>query len=629
MCGICGLSYSNNRLGDREVLQAMNEAIRHRGPDSDGFYVAEGVGLAMRRLAIIDVEGGNQPISNEDDSVWIVYNGEIYNYPEMRTELKKRGHRFKTQSDTECVVHFYEDEGEKCVGHFRGMFAFALWDTHNHRLFIARDRLGQKPIYYTIQNGELYFCSELNGLLKALPQRPEIDLEAIDLYLSLQYVPEPRTVYKDIYKLPAAHTLVWENGQLKINRYWDYSYQPKLTGDENDLAEELRTRLREAVKMRLISEVPLGAHLSGGIDSSVIVALMAELSKAPVKTFSVGFQEEEFSELPYARAVAQRYFTDHHEFTLTYGDIPATLEKIMAHFGEPFADASAIPLFHLSSLTRQYVTVALNGDGGDEDFAGYQRYWLDPIANTYLRAPQFVTRNLVPSIARRLPDNSTRPVGRSFVNGFKRLEQLPRLDGRASILRWGSYFAPWQRAQLWKEEHWKNFRAGNAESLLSESFDKAGGSFLDRTLYTDLHTYLPGDLLVKADRMTMAASLEGRSPFLDHEIVEWSARVPDSLKVRGRGGKYLLKKAFANYLPENVKSHGKQGFGIPLGAWFRGPLANWSRELLLGEESPLNDLFNSSALQNLIDEHLQARTDHGKRLYALTMLALWMQQNHP
>ena len=628
MCGICGLSYSNNRPGDREVLQKMNTAIMHRGPDSDGFHVADGIGLAMRRLAIIDVKGGDQPISNEDDSIWIVYNGEIYNYPEMRTELEKRGHHFKTQSDTECVIHFYEDEGEACVQHFRGMFAFALWDAPKHRLLLARDRLGKKPIYYTIQNNELYFCSELNGLLKALRHRPEIDLEAIDLYLSLQYVPEPRTVYKDIYKLPAAHTLVWENGQLKINRYWDYSYQPKWTGNEHDLADELRVRLREAVKMRLISEVPLGAHLSGGLDSSIVVALMAELSDAPVKTFSVGFQEEEFSELPYARAVAQKYSTDHHEFTLTYGDIPATLEKIIGHFGEPFADASAIPLYHLSLLTRQYVTVALNGDGGDEDFAGYQRYWLDPIANTYLQAPSFVTRNLVPSIANRLPDRSNRPVGQSLVNGLKRLEQLPRMDRRASILRWGSYFAPWQRQQLWKEEYWVNFRADNAESLLAESFDKAAGSFLDRTLYTDSHNYLPGDLLVKADRMTMAASLEGRSPFLDHEIVEWSTRLPDSLKVRGRSGKYLLKKAFANYLPENVKSHGKQGFGIPLAAWFRGPLVDWSRELLLGVESPLRDLFNQSTLQNLINEHTQARADHGKRLYALSMLALWMKGSY-
>jgi asparagine synthase (glutamine-hydrolysing) len=573
------------------------------------------------------VKGGEQPISNEDGSIQIVFNGECYNYPEMRLELERRGHRFSTKTDTECLVHFYEDEGDDCVKRLRGMFTFALWDTRKRRLLLGRDRLGKKPIYYTIQNGELYFCSELSGLLKALSHRPEIDLEAIDLYLSLQYIPEPRTVYKGVYKLPAAHLLVWENGEAEVSRYWDYSYQPKLTGNENDLAEELRTRLREAVRMRLISEVPLGAHLSGGIDSSIVVALMAELSDAPVKTFSAGFQEEEFSELPYARAVAQRYSTDHHEFTLAYGDLPATLEKIAYHFGEPFADASAVPLYHLSLLTRQYVTVALNGDGGDEDFAGYQRYWLDPLANLYLQAPRFLTRDLIPSIARRLPDRSTRPTGQSLINGLKRLEQLPRLDRRASILRWGSYFAPWQRKSLWKEEHWENFRSDNAESLLAGWFDRAEGSFLDRTLYTDLHTYLPGDLLVKADRMTMAASLEGRSPYLDHEIVEWTARLPDSLKVWGRGGKYLLKKAFADHLPENVRRHGKQGFGIPLAAWFRGPLAEWSRGLLLDTRGPLHGWFNESALQGLMDEHLQARADHGKRLFTLVMLGVWAGQS--
>ncbi len=623
MCGICGLSYANSQIGDREILQEMNAAIRHRGPDSDGFYTAEGAGLAIRRLAIIDVKGGDQPISNEDDSLWVVLNGEIYNYPQMRIELEKRGHHFKTKTDTECILHYYEDEGDACVQRFRGMFAFALWDTRRRRLLIARDRLGKKPIYYAIQYGELYFCSELNGLLKALPFRPEIDLEAIDLYLSLQYVPEPRTVYKGIFKLPAAHTLVWENGEAKVKRYWDYSYLPKLSGTEADLSEELRGRLREAVKMRLMSEVPLGAHLSGGIDSSIVVALMAELSSTPVKTFSVGFEEEEFSELPYARSVAQKYATDHQEFTLTYGDLPATLEKIGSHFGEPFADASAIPLYHLSFLTRQYVTVALNGDGGDEDFAGYQRYWLDPLANLYMKSPRLLTRSLIPSLVGRLPDASNRPVGQSLVNGLKRLEQLPRMDARASILRWGSYFAPWQRQALWKEELWNNFCADNAESSLVEQFNKTEGSFLDRTLYADVHTYLPGDLLVKADRMTMAASLEGRSPFLDHEIVEWSARLPDRLKVRGGGGKYLLKKAFAAYLPDSVRSHRKQGFGIPLAAWFRGPLADWSRELLLDSGSPLNQWFNRPAVEALIDEHSQRRADHGKRLYALSMLALW------
>jgi asparagine synthase (glutamine-hydrolysing) len=623
MCGICGISYSNNQIPERALLEKMSAAILHRGPDSDGFYTNNGIGLAMRRLAIIDVSGGDQPISNEDESVWIIFNGECYNYPDMRAELDRRGHKFKTKSDTECIVHFYEDEGDDCVKRLRGMFAFALWDKKKQRLLLVRDRLGKKPMYYTIQNGTLYYASELSAILAALPQKPATNLEAIDLYLSLQYIPDPYTAYEGINKLPPASMLVWENGQATIKKYWDYSYLPKHTASENELAEELRVRLKEAVKMRLLSERPLGAHLSGGFDSSIIVALMAELNSGPVKTFSVGFEEQNFSELPYARAVAQKYNTEHHEFTLTYGDIPSTLKKILYHFGEPFADASAIPLYHLSMLTREHVTVALNGDGGDEDFAGYQRYWLDPLANSLLHSPRFLTRGLIPSIARALPDSSDKPVGQSILNGIKRLAQLPDFDSRASILRWGSYFSPSQRAKLWKKEFGQRYKSTNAQDYLIRYYESAQGTLLDRTLYMDLHTYLPGDLLVKADRMTMAASLEGRSPFLDHEIVEWAARLPNQLKVRGRSGKYLLKKAFASVLPESVKNRGKQGFGIPVGAWFRGPLHDWAKELLLAGN--MQTWFEKSAMESLLNEHRAGREDHGKRLYALSMLALWME----
>lgn len=623
MCGICGISHSDDQIPEKSLLQKMTQAIVHRGPDSDGFYTSAGIGLGMRRLAIIDVAGGDQPIPNEDESLWLIFNGESHNFPDLYSDLIRRGHEFRTRTDSECILHLYEEYGDECVQYLRGQAAFALWDKKKQKLLLARDRMGKKPLYYTIQNNTIYFASELSALLAALPHKPETNLEAIDLYLSLQYIPDPLTAYQGVYKLPPAHRLIWQNGKTKLEKYWDYTYQPKHTASEAELIEELRALLKESVKMRLISEVPLGAHLSGGIDSSIIVALMAELSDAPVKTFSVGFEEEKFSELEHARTIAQKYSTDHHEFILKYGDIPSTLEKITCHFGEPFADASAIPLYHISKMTREHVTVVINGDGGDEDFAGYQRYWLDPLANQYLRAPQFLTRSLIPSIARAFPDNSNRPVGQSFVNGLKRLHQLPEIDSRASILRWGSYFSPNQRVQIWKPEF--KFNADNAQSLLAERFDSVEGSFLDKTLYTDLHTYLPGDLLVKTDRMAMAASIEARSPFLDYKVVEWSARVPDQFKVKGRSGKYLLKNAFAKELPESIKGRGKQGFGIPISAWFRGPLYDWTKELLVENESSLNQWFDKNAMNTLLEEHRSGRMDHGKRIYALTMLALWQK----
>jgi asparagine synthase (glutamine-hydrolysing) len=623
MCGICGIAHSDGRIGDRELLREMNAAMRHRGPDSEGVFSAPGIGLGIRRLAIIDVAGGDQPISNEDGSIWIVLNGEIYNYPQMRAELERRGHTFKTKTDTECILHYYEDEGDACVHRLRGMFAFALWDANKQRLLIARDRMGQKPVFYSIHGGTLYFCSELDGLLRALPTRPSVQLEAIDLYLSLQYIPEPWTVYEGVKKLEAANTLVWQDGNVVTTRYWDFDYLPKLDGREIELIGELRERLRAIVKMRLMSEVPLGAHLSGGLDSSIVVGLMAELSDQPVKTFSVGFEEEEFSELPYARTIADQYGTDHHEYVLRYDSLPETLQNIARHFGEPFADASAIPLFYLSRITRRTVTVALNGDGGDENFAGYQRYGLDPLADVYLRAPGWVTKRLIPSVTRPLRDDSNRPTGASLVNGLRRLEQVSQVDRRASILRWGSYFSDERKRRLWRSECWETLTPGSAEGLLVQAYERGSGSKLDRTLYADTHTYLPGDLLVKADRMTMAASLEGRSPFLDHEFVAWAARLPDSLKVRRGTGKYLLKKAFEKDLPKNVREHRKQGFGIPLAAWFRGPLAAWARQQLLGSGSPLKQWFDEQALEQLLAEHGRGLADHGKRLYALSMLGIW------
>lgn len=619
MCGICGVARKDQEPIDLALLKKMNNAIIHRGPDGDGYHFAPGLGLGMRRLAVIDLNTGDQPISNEDKTVWIVFNGEIFNFPKLREGLIARGHTFYTQTDTECIVHLYEEYGDDCVHQLRGQFAFALWDQPQERLLIVRDRLGQKPLFYTLQDDQLYFCSELSALRRVIQASPEVDLPAVDLYLSLQYIPEPNTPYKGVYKLPAAHKLVFERGKIEVTPYWQLHYEPKNPAAEDDLIAELRHILKEAVRMRMISDVPLGAHLSGGIDSSIVVALMAEASALPLKTFSVGFEEGGFSELPFARAVADRFSTDHQEFILTFGDIPATLEKILVHFGEPFGDPSAIPLYYLSKLTREHVTVALNGDGGDEAFAGYQRYWLDPWANRYNSLPGWITGTLIPGLIRLFPDREDRPAGGSMVNGLKRLKQLTEINSRASILRWGSYFSP-----QWKQRLWRNPPPDMAESFLVEKFQSAPAqTFCDRTLWTDINTYLPGDLLVKADRMTMAHSLEGRSPFLDHKLAEWAACLPESMKVRGFKGKYILRKAFVEELPPQVGERGKQGFGIPVGEWFRGPLAGWAQDVLLGDNPQIQRWFDSSVLLSILEEHRKGRVNHGKRIYALVMLGLW------
>jgi asparagine synthase (glutamine-hydrolysing) len=620
MCGICGIARADTAPVQKDLLERMNAGMVHRGPDGEGYHTAPGIGLAMRRLAIIDLNTGDQPITNEDRSLWIVFNGEIYNFPDLRKELEARGHRFQTRTDTECVLHLYEEHGAGCVQRLRGMFAFAIWDAKQQSLFIARDRLGKKPLHYTVQNGALYFASELPALLAALPQKPPVDMQAIDMYLSLQYVPEPLSAYQGIRKLPPAHTLRWKQGELGTERYWQLNYGPKHSGSVEDLEEELRQRVAEAVRIRLISDVPLGAHLSGGIDSSVVVAMMAEAGTRPVKTFTINYDEAAFSEVNYARSVAQRYGTDHHEFTLTFDDLPEAIGKVIAHIGEPFADPSALPSFFLSKLTREHVTVALNGDGGDESFAGYQRYWLDPWADRYARLPGFITRRLVPAIVERFPDRSDRPVGHSPINGLKRLEQVADTDRRASILRWGSYFAPSMKQELWKEPY-RGSDPRRAEQELIRLFDSAPArSSLDRTLYTDINSYLPGDLLVKADRMAMANSLEGRSPLLDHQLMEWAACLPEEYRVRGRKGKVLLRKAFRKHLPENVQGRGKQGFGVPVGAWLRGPLSTWA-EQLIGDQ--LAEWFEPAVIDRLFEEHRSGRRDHGKRLWALVALAVW------
>ncbi len=612
---------------DPELARAMTRVMTHRGPDSEGYHVQDGVALGMRRLAIIDLATGDQPITNEDGSIVLVMNGEIYNFRELRAELAGRGHVFSTQADTEVIVHLYEEHGDDCVQHLRGMFAFALWDTRRRRLLLARDRMGQKPLYYANHGGSLCFGSEIK-CLRQWPGLPaDIDMEAIHHYLTLQYIPDPLSAYKAIRKLPPAHRLVCENGQLRCERYWDIAYGPKHTTPDAELAAELRDRFTEAVKLRLISDVPLGAHLSGGIDSSLVVAAMARTSDAPVKTFSIGFEEESFSELSHARTVAERYGTEHHEFTVSYGDIPDMMAAIVRACDEPFADSSALPMYYLSELTRQHVTVAMNGDGGDELFAGYQRYLLDRYANLYARLPGWITGRAVPAVADRLPEPVNIPIERNVVAGLRRLQQVAETPACASLVRWGSYFSEPMKTALWKPEFLAGLQQSDSAQWLCEAFNRAeADSFLDRTLYTDSTNYLPGDLLVKADRMTMAHSLEGRSPFLDHELVNWAARLPCRLKLKGRSQKHILKTAFAEWLPASILHRPKQGFGIPVGAWFRGPLGGWISGLLSDPAGPLQGWFRAEALQRILDEHARGKQDHGKRLWTLAVLSEWLSR---
>jgi asparagine synthase (glutamine-hydrolysing) len=620
MCGIAGYTYHDTgRSADRQVLAAMNAAITHRGPDSDGFHFDGPAGIAMRRLAIIDVASGRQPISNEDGSIWIVFNGEIYNHPALRADLEKRGHIFKTHSDTECIVHAYEEYRDDCVRHLRGMFAFAIWDTPKRRLFIARDRLGKKPLYYAEHDGALIFGSELKCLLKYPGFPREMNPEAVHHYLTLQYVPDPLTGFRAAKKLPPAHTLVCENGRISTRRYWDIDFRTKESGD--DLRERVRAKIEEAVRIRLMSEVPLGAHLSGGIDSSVVVGLMAGMSSRPVKTFSIGFEEAAFNETDHARAVAEKFGTEHEEFIVAPSAMEV-LEPLVTHFDEPFADSAAIPLWYLSKLTRQHVTVALNGDGGDEAFAGYQRYYADAVANWYGMVPSFL-RNAADAVFAKLPVNGNKPVEKSPAAALRKLGQAASMGSGASVVRWGSYFSEAEKAALYTGDFAQAMEPSHA--AMERTYAAAlAGHRVDRTLYTDLHHYLPGALLVKADRVTMAHSLEARSPFLDHELMELAARLPVRWKVRGTTTKWILRDLFRDFLPERIAGRGKLGFSVPLARWFAGPNHDAVRDLL-GAGARCHSFLAAENISKLIEQNRSGRFDHGKKIWALLVLEKWLR----
>lgn len=621
MCGIAGaIAPGGGRHFD---LTSALDAQIHRGPDGEGIWADENCVLGQRRLAIIDLSDAAQgPLENEDGSVAVTFNGEIYNFQELRKELEGHGHRFKSQTDTEVIVHAYEQWGARCVERFRGMFAFAIWDQKARRMFLARDRVGKKPLFYTRVGESFFFASELQGLLafEGVQRRP--DLAALNAYLAWGYVPAPSSAFEGIYKLPPAHTLTVDLTDRalkeKVERYWSLDYEPKVDWSEEEAAERLRSALTEATGLRLISDVPVGAFLSGGIDSSIIVGLMAQLSSVPVQTFSIGFEEQGFDELPHARRIAERWGTDHHEH-IVKPNAAEVIPILARHYGEPFADSSAVPTYYVAKMTAQNVKVALNGDGGDESFAGYERYWGMSMAARFGWPPG---TGLIAASLRRMGSNSERGNLQRVVKFLDAARRPPP----ARYASWMSYLDLPARESLCTPEFLSHAEpSGN--SWISQLFNgNEGLDPVDAAMSVDARSYLPYDLLVKVDIAAMASSLEGRSPFLDHEVMELAARLPAAMKLKGRGGKHILQETFKELLPpENVKRR-KMGFGVPVGTWFRGPLKDLLLGSLLSEEALSRDYFRRGSLATYVNEHMEGRVDHGQRLWNLLMLEMWHRE---
>jgi len=619
MCGICGIiSTDPSEHFDSRIIQRMRDTLAHRGPDDKGAYLGPGIALGHRRLSIIDLRPeGRQPMANEDGRVQIVFNGEIYNFAEHRDWLIAKGHRFKSRTDTEVIIHLYEELGIDCLKRLRGMFAFAIWDERKRFLFLARDRLGKKPLFYHFDGKRLLFASEIKALLAYPSVTATADPQAIDYYLSLGYVPGPFSAFKGIQKLPPAHYLTFSQGRLEIKRYWQVHYLPKLELSENAACAQIVERLTEAVKLRLISDVPLGAFLSGGIDSSAIVALMAKLSNAPVKTFSIGFNEPEYDETEHARSVAQQFGTEHHQFTVE-PDAIDILETLVWHFDEPFADSSALPTYYLSKLTREHVTVALNGDAGDENFAGYPRY-LVTLLSQYLYSGSGPLRGVMGSTAaqgRKLfRDNS------KMARCLRLIERTLKSGPRLGYLRLMTH-RPGE--SMYSADFASSVDRDAAEKLIMAAYDRSDAKHIvDATLNVDLDLYLPYDLLVKVDIASMAVGLEARSPMVDHEFVEFVATLPARFKISGLTLKAIFKKALRGLLPERILTRRKMGFGVPLDHWFRGQLSELLRDTLLSQRSLERGYFRRRSVEQLVEAHISGRSNHQYQLWNLLMLELW------
>lgn len=621
MCGIAG-GVDFARPFDERLLHRMCRVMEHRGPDSRGVHVEGGLGLGVQRLAVIDVDGGHQPIFNEDGTVAVVMNGEIYNHLELRQRLLRAGHRFTSRTDTEVLAHLYEEHGDALVEHLRGMFAFAIWDGRRRRLLCARDRVGKKPLFWTRQGDRVLFASEVRSLLQAPELSREIDPRAIDAYLALGYVPHPLSAFREVGKLPPASTLSVDTRKVEVRRYWRLDYSRKRAGVPiAELEEQLRSELREATRIRLMSDVPVGAFLSGGIDSSAVVAMMAHESSRPVRTFSIGFEDREFDETSHARTVAERFGTDHQEFVVTPEAI-SIMPTLARHYGEPFADASAIPSFYLAELTSREVTVALNGDGGDEAFAGYGRYLRQARIDYLDRLPRFARRSFG-----RLAATDDGLDARGWQGRARRIARTLASEPWQRYAMTLTAFDSERRRRLLSPQFLSRLEGWEAEDTLRDEWmASSAGDPIDRMLDVDIETYLPGDLLPKIDIATMAYSVEARSPFLDHRLMEFAASVPAELKLARGTGKRLLKAAMRGILPDDVLDRPKMGFGVPLARWFREELRDLPAERLLDPSATARGYLQTTEIERLVSEHHDRKADHSLRLWVLLQLDSWHRE---
>ena len=619
MCGICGVTYFDRERNVSELeVKGMCDVIRHRGPDDQGWITKGNYGIGMRRLSIIDLFTGRQPISNEDGSIWIVFNGEIYNHMELRDELVKKGHTFQTKCDTEAIVHAYEEYGEDCPKKLNGMFGFAILDQKKQTLFLARDRLGIKPLYYYHDSGKFAFGSELKSILQVENIPREVDRRALDIFLTFEYIPSPYSIFEGIRKLPPGHSLTLKDGRITIKEYWDLRFDEKET-PEDELCEQLLDLFQDAVKIRLMSDVPLGAFLSGGIDSSAIVAMMSRVMDRPVKTFSIAFKEDTYNESHYAQQIANRFNTEHHVEVIEPNALELT-EKLVGFLDEPFGDFSIFPTYLVSKMARKHVTVSLSGDGGDELFAGYDTYLANKAGRVYGKLPELL-RGAMPPILNCIPPSEKK---KGLINRAKRFVEGMQLPPDLEHTRWMIFLQEAEKAKLYSNDVQDVLNDSDSFEFIRSYFNRVNTTdSLNRQLYVDIKSYLVDDILVKVDRMSMAASLEARVPFLDHRFVEFTATIPSRLKLQGKNTKYLLKKAMGDILPPQILNRGKEGFSIPIKNWLKTDLKSLMLEVLEPQKIKREGFFNANYVERLKKEHLSGKENHSHRLWSMMVFGIW------